>query len=184
LLDVKGGGEAAIIQHRPAERPIHPERWLRKDGFQLTPGLSPVLVVEPSAGWIDAAVCTWLKPGVNEIAAQRLGVNKKMRREKVRFRNRQRDSLRTLTNIPMLHIIWSIIVGFIVGWIARKIMPGVQHLTFIMTTLLGIGGSIVGGLIGRLFSKPEPGSPFHAAGFIMSIVGAVILLFIWGKMNP
>jgi uncharacterized membrane protein YeaQ/YmgE (transglycosylase-associated protein family) len=84
----------------------------------------------------------------------------------------------------MLHIIWSIIVGFIIGLIARAIMPGVQHLGFIMTTLLGIGGSIVGGLIGRLFSKPEPGSSFHPAGLIMSIIGALILLFIWGKLYP
>jgi uncharacterized membrane protein YeaQ/YmgE (transglycosylase-associated protein family) len=81
----------------------------------------------------------------------------------------------------MLHIIWSIIVGFVVGLVARAIMPGVQHLGFIMTTLLGIGGSIVGGLIGRLFSKPAPGSAFHPAGLIMSIIGAIILLFIWGK---
>jgi uncharacterized membrane protein YeaQ/YmgE (transglycosylase-associated protein family) len=84
----------------------------------------------------------------------------------------------------MLHIIWSIIVGFIVGWIASKIMPGAQHLGFIMTTLLGIGGSIVGGLIARLFSKPAPGSSFHPAGFIMSIIGALILLFVWVKLNP
>jgi uncharacterized membrane protein YeaQ/YmgE (transglycosylase-associated protein family) len=84
----------------------------------------------------------------------------------------------------MLHIIWSIIVGFIIGLIARAIMPGMQHLGFIMTTLLGIGGSIVGGLIGRLFSKPEPGSSFHPAGLIMSIIGALILLFIWGKLYP
>ena len=84
----------------------------------------------------------------------------------------------------MLHIIWSIIVGFIVGLIARAVMPGVQHLGFIMTTLLGIGGSIIGGLIGRLFSKPAPGSSFHAAGFIMSLIGAILLLFIWGKLNP
>jgi uncharacterized membrane protein YeaQ/YmgE (transglycosylase-associated protein family) len=82
----------------------------------------------------------------------------------------------------MLHIIWYIIVGFIVGWIARAIMPGAQHLGFIMTTLLGIAGSIVGGFIGRLFSKPEPGSTFHPAGFIMSIIGAIILLFIWIKL--
>jgi len=81
----------------------------------------------------------------------------------------------------MLHIIWSIIVGFVVGLVARAIMPGVQHLGFIMTTLLGIGGSIVGGLIGRLFSKPAPGSAFHPAGLIMSIIGAIILLFIWGR---
>ena len=84
----------------------------------------------------------------------------------------------------MLHIIWSIIVGFIVGLIARAVMPGVQHLGFIATTLLGIGGSIVGGLIARLFSKPAPGSTFHAAGFILSIIGAIILLFVWGKLNP
>jgi uncharacterized membrane protein YeaQ/YmgE (transglycosylase-associated protein family) len=83
----------------------------------------------------------------------------------------------------MLHIIWSIIVGFIIGLIARAIMPGVQHLGLIMTTLIGIGGSIVGGLIGRLFSRPEPGAPFHAAGFIMSIIGALLLLFIWGRFN-
>jgi uncharacterized membrane protein YeaQ/YmgE (transglycosylase-associated protein family) len=81
----------------------------------------------------------------------------------------------------MLHIIWYIIVGFIVGLVGRAIMPGAQHLGFIMTTLLGIGGSIVGGLIARLFSKPAPGSTFHPAGFILSIIGAIILLFIWGK---
>jgi uncharacterized membrane protein YeaQ/YmgE (transglycosylase-associated protein family) len=84
----------------------------------------------------------------------------------------------------MLHIIWYIIVGFIVGLIARAIMPGVQHLGFILTTLLGIGGSIVGGLIARLFSTPEPGSSFHPAGLILSIIGAVILLFIWVKLAP
>lgn len=84
----------------------------------------------------------------------------------------------------MLHIIWSIIVGFIVGWVAKKIMPGVEHLGFMLTSLLGIGGSIVGGLIARIFSKPTPGSSFHPAGFIMSIIGALILLFIWTKLAP
>ena len=81
----------------------------------------------------------------------------------------------------MLQIILYIIVGFIIGLIARAIMPGAQHLGFVMTTVLGIAGSIVGGFIGRLFSKPEPGSAFHPAGFIMSIIGAIILLFIWIK---
>ena len=84
----------------------------------------------------------------------------------------------------MLHIIWSIIVGFIVGLCARALMPGMQHLGFVMTTLLGVGGSIVGGLVGRLFSKPEPGSSFHAAGFIMSVIFAILLLFIWGRLHP
>jgi uncharacterized membrane protein YeaQ/YmgE (transglycosylase-associated protein family) len=84
----------------------------------------------------------------------------------------------------MLHIIWYIIVGFIVGLIARAVMPGVQHLGFVITTLLGIGGSIVGGLIARLFSKPADGASFHPAGLILSIIGALILLFVWGKLNP
>jgi uncharacterized membrane protein YeaQ/YmgE (transglycosylase-associated protein family) len=81
----------------------------------------------------------------------------------------------------MLHIIWSIIVGFIVGLIARAVMPGAQAMGFIATTVLGIAGSIVGGLIARLFSRPAPGSAFHPAGFILSIIGAIILLWAWGK---
>ena len=83
----------------------------------------------------------------------------------------------------MLHIIWSIIIGFIVGLIARAALPGAQHLGFIMTTILGIAGSIVGGLIGRLFSRPAPGTPFHPAGIILSIIGAIVLLLIWGRIS-
>ena len=81
----------------------------------------------------------------------------------------------------MLHIIWSIIIGFIVGLCARAVLPGVKHLGFIMTTVLGIAGSIVGGLIGRVFSRPAPGSAFHPAGFIMSVICAIILLWAWGR---
>ena len=83
----------------------------------------------------------------------------------------------------MLHIIWSIIIGFIVGFIAKHLIHGAEGLGFWMTSFLGIAGSIVGGLLARLFSKPAPGSPFHPAGFIMSIIGAIILLFIYGKMQ-
>jgi uncharacterized membrane protein YeaQ/YmgE (transglycosylase-associated protein family) len=81
----------------------------------------------------------------------------------------------------MLHIIWSIILGFIVGLIAKSIMH--IHLGLLMTTLLGIVGSILGGLIARLFSKPPEGSPFHPAGLILSIIGALIVLFIVGKIT-
>ena len=81
----------------------------------------------------------------------------------------------------MLHIIWSIIVGFLIGLIARAIMPGTQHLGIILTTVVGVVGSILGGLIARMFSRPAPGTPFHAAGVIMSIVGALILLFLMGR---
>ncbi len=78
----------------------------------------------------------------------------------------------------MLHAIWYIIVGFIVGLIARAIIPGADHMGIIATTLVGIAGSVIGGFIGHLFRRPAPGSKFHPAGFIMSIVGSVILLVI------
>ena len=81
----------------------------------------------------------------------------------------------------MLHFIWYIIVGFIVGLVARAIMPGAQHLGFIMPTILGIAGASVGGVIAGLLSRPEPGSSFHPPGHILSIIGAIILLFLWGK---
>ena len=81
----------------------------------------------------------------------------------------------------MLHIIWSIIIGFIIGWIARAILPGVQHLGFWLTAGLGIAGSFVGGLIGQVVKRPEPGSPFHPAGLLLSTLGAVLLLYAYTK---
>jgi len=78
----------------------------------------------------------------------------------------------------MFHIIWSIIIGFIVGLIARAIMPGVDHMGFWMTAFIGIGGSIVGGFLGSLISRPVDGAMFHPAGLVMSIVGALILLWL------
>jgi uncharacterized membrane protein YeaQ/YmgE (transglycosylase-associated protein family) len=82
----------------------------------------------------------------------------------------------------MLHIIWSIIVGFVAGLIASAIFH--VHHNFVVTTLIGIVGSIVGGLIARLFSKPADGAPFHPAGFLLSIIGALIVLFIYSKVGP
>jgi uncharacterized membrane protein YeaQ/YmgE (transglycosylase-associated protein family) len=83
----------------------------------------------------------------------------------------------------MLHILWSIIVGFIIGLIARAIMPGAQGMGFFETALVGIVGSVVGGLIARIFSKPKDGAFFHPAGFFLSIIGAIIVLFVMAKMS-
>jgi uncharacterized membrane protein YeaQ/YmgE (transglycosylase-associated protein family) len=83
----------------------------------------------------------------------------------------------------MLHIVWSIIVGFVVGLLARAVVPGAQRFGFVATVVLGILGSIVGGLIGRLISKPPEGTKFHPAGFFMSLLGAIILLLIWGYVG-
>lgn len=78
----------------------------------------------------------------------------------------------------MFHLIWSIIVGFFIGLIARAILPGADHMGFLMTTGVGIVGSLIGGLIGNVIKRPEPGAKFHPAGFLMSIVGAIVLLLI------
>lgn len=78
----------------------------------------------------------------------------------------------------MFHIIWYLIVGFIVGLIARAILPGADHMSLLMTTVVGVVGSIVGGLIGHLFSRPSSDAKFHPAGILMSIVGAILVLLI------
>ncbi|WP_442594728.1 GlsB/YeaQ/YmgE family stress response membrane protein [Parapusillimonas sp. JC17] len=74
-------------------------------------------------------------------------------------------------------IISMIIVGFIVGLLARALMPGDQKLGIIMTIILGIVGSIVAGYLGGALGFYEPG---EGAGWIGSIVGAIIVLFVVG----
>jgi len=81
----------------------------------------------------------------------------------------------------MLHLLWWIIVGFVVGLIARAVMPGVQQLGFLATTALGIVGSLLGGVIGGVISKPKEGARFHPAGFVLSVIGAVLVLFLWQR---
>jgi uncharacterized membrane protein YeaQ/YmgE (transglycosylase-associated protein family) len=78
----------------------------------------------------------------------------------------------------MFHLIWSVIVGFFIGLIARALLPGADHMGIIATTIVGIVGSLIGGFIGGLISKPEPGAKFHPAGLVLSIVGAIVLLLI------
>jgi len=78
----------------------------------------------------------------------------------------------------IMGIIGTIIVGFIVGVLARFFYPGAVPLGFWLTVALGIGGSIVGGLISSLIWK-TPDGKFHPAGWIMSIIGALLLLWIY-----
>lgn len=81
--------------------------------------------------------------------------------------------------MSILHVLWSIITGFVVGLIARALLPGNDKMGFIATVVIGILGSLLGGFLGGLISKPVPGSKFHPAGFFMSLVGAVLLLLLW-----
>jgi uncharacterized membrane protein YeaQ/YmgE (transglycosylase-associated protein family) len=82
-----------------------------------------------------------------------------------------------------MHYVWMFIVGIVIGAIARFIMPGADHMGLIATGILGIIGSFVGGFLVRMFSKtPADGSKIQPAGIIMSIVGALIVLFIYNRL--
>ena len=76
-----------------------------------------------------------------------------------------------------MSIIGTIIVGLIVGLIARALKPGNDSLGWIMTAVLGIAGSFLAGYIGQALGWYRVGEP---AGWIASVVGAIILLLIWG----
>lgn len=80
----------------------------------------------------------------------------------------------------IIGIVGTIIVGFIIGWIARAVMPGADKLGFLLTTALGIGGSVVGGFISSMIWKSSDGK-FHPAGWIVSILGAVLLLWLYNN---
>ena len=77
-------------------------------------------------------------------------------------------------------IIGTILIGFIVGLIARAIKPGNDRMGIILTTLLGIAGAFVAGYVGQamgLYSANEP------AGWIASVLGAIVLLVIVGLVR-
>jgi uncharacterized membrane protein YeaQ/YmgE (transglycosylase-associated protein family) len=77
-------------------------------------------------------------------------------------------------------IVWVILVGFVVGLIARAVMPGEQKMGLILTTVLGIVGALVAGYLGQAIGLYQAG---QGAGFIGSIVGALIVLFGYGLLT-
>ena len=80
----------------------------------------------------------------------------------------------------MLAFIGTLIVGLVVGLIARAIKPGDDSMGWIMTIVLGIAGSLIAGYVGRALGWYQPGQP---AGWIASVVGAIVLLVIWGMIR-
>jgi uncharacterized membrane protein YeaQ/YmgE (transglycosylase-associated protein family) len=79
-----------------------------------------------------------------------------------------------------MSILWTLLIGFVVGLVARFLKPGRQKLGFILTTVLGIVGAFVGSFIGQTLGLYQSG---EAAGFIMSVIGAIIVLAIWGLVS-
>ena len=76
--------------------------------------------------------------------------------------------------------LWWLIIGLIAGGLARLLIPGKQPMGLLMTMILGLVGSVVGGLISTAifgYSAADPG--FHTGGLIMSVIGAMIVLGIY-----
>ena len=75
-------------------------------------------------------------------------------------------------------IIWTIVIGFFAGVIAKFIMPGKNEPSgFVLTTILGIVGALVASFLGKTLGWYQPG---EGAGFIGAVVGAIVVLFVWG----
>lgn len=77
-------------------------------------------------------------------------------------------------------IIWTILIGFIVGLVAKMLTPGRDPSGFFITAIIGIAGSLLATYGGQALGLYRAG---EAAGFIGSLVGAVVLLFIWGAIR-
>ena len=76
-----------------------------------------------------------------------------------------------------MHIIGTILIGFIVGLLAKWLHPGKENMGFILTVLLGIGGSFFATYAGQALGLYQPD---QGAGFIGAVIGAIILLTIYG----
>lgn len=77
-------------------------------------------------------------------------------------------------------IIATIVIGLIVGALARLLLPGDQKIGWILTCLLGIAGAFVAGYVGQALGWYAVGEP---AGFIASVIGALVLLFVFSKVT-
>lgn len=76
----------------------------------------------------------------------------------------------------MLSLLWTAIIGLVIGAVAKLLMPGKDPGGFIITMLLGLAGSFIASYLGRLVGWYKEG---EAAGFIMSVLGAILLLYLY-----
>ena len=77
-------------------------------------------------------------------------------------------------------LIQMFVVGLVIGLIARAIMPGTQKLGWIMTAILGVAGSALANFVGGAMHFYEPG---QTAGWIASVIGAIVVLAVYGKVK-
>ncbi len=79
-----------------------------------------------------------------------------------------------------MSIVWTILIGFVAGLVARAIKPGDDSAGFIMTTVIGIAGSLIATYVGQAMGWYTAG---QGAGFIASVLGAIVLLFLYGLVK-
>lgn len=79
-----------------------------------------------------------------------------------------------------MHIIWTLLTGFVVGLFARAVLPGEQRLGWLLTSLLGVVGAFAATYGGQALGWYRAG---HSAGFLGSVVGAVVVLFVVSKLR-
>ena len=77
-------------------------------------------------------------------------------------------------------IVWTILIGFLAGLVARALKPGDDSAGYIVTTLIGVGGALIVTYLGQAMGWYKAG---QGAGFIASVVGAIVLLFIYGLIK-
>lgn len=79
-----------------------------------------------------------------------------------------------------MSIVWTILIGFVAGLVARALKPGDDSAGFIVTTLIGIAGSVGVTYLGQAMGWYTAG---EGAGFIASVLGAIVVLFVWGLIK-
>ena len=80
-----------------------------------------------------------------------------------------------------MHLIWTLLIGLVIGVVAKFLMPGKDPGGIIITMLIGIAGSFVATYAGRALGWYQEG---QAAGFIMSVLGAIVLLALYHMIRP
>lgn len=77
-------------------------------------------------------------------------------------------------------ILWTIVLGFVIGVVAKLLHPGKENMGFLMTIGLGVAGSLLAGVIGQFIGWYQAG---EGAGFIASVIVSIILLVIYGRIR-
>ncbi|MFY2764139.1 GlsB/YeaQ/YmgE family stress response membrane protein [Arenimonas sp. MALMAid1274] len=80
----------------------------------------------------------------------------------------------------MLHILWTILIGFVIGLVARFLKPGNDKLSLLWTMVLGVGGSLLAKYVGQSLGWYDEGEP---AGFIASVLFAILLLALYAALR-